>query len=250
MKTGMKQVRWMTVLSICLTFSACGGPKSIGDAVRRGDVHDVRVLLERGEDPNQEDGQGKPILIGAVQSGNLEIVQLLLQHGVAVDATYEGVPALIFAALPSTRCSAPMLRELLSNGANPDVTDSLTRATPLLNVAAAGDEECVALLLEAGANTEVRDAAGGGLVYHTALSGNVELLKSFASLGVPVDTPDSHGVTPLMIAAAAGNSAMVGFLIQKGANRCALDKRGRSPRDIALQNHHRELQDFLPVCFR
>jgi hypothetical protein len=51
------------------------------EAVARGGVANVRKLLAEGVSPDAKDGEGRSALFLAAQSGNVEIVDVLLQHG-------------------------------------------------------------------------------------------------------------------------------------------------------------------------
>lgn len=51
------------------------------DAVARGGVANVRKLLAEGVSPDAKDGEGRSALLLAAQSGKVEIVDVLLQHG-------------------------------------------------------------------------------------------------------------------------------------------------------------------------
>ena len=48
----------------------------------------VRLLLERGADPNAVDGQGWPPIAFAMRDGKLKIVEMLLTHGAKVDLAW------------------------------------------------------------------------------------------------------------------------------------------------------------------
>jgi len=56
------------------------------EAVKKGHVAIVHAFLAKGADVNARDASGGPALHWAVGSGKPEIVQLLLEHDVEVDA--------------------------------------------------------------------------------------------------------------------------------------------------------------------
>jgi uncharacterized protein len=58
-------------------------------AVARRDVEIVKMLLERGADPNAKQERGFVPLHDAAANGNLALVQLLVTHGALVDARSE-----------------------------------------------------------------------------------------------------------------------------------------------------------------
>ena len=61
--------------------------KPIVKAVREGDEEKVRQALLKGENPNQNDSSGRPLLMIAVMDGQVAVVQTLLKGGAVADAT-------------------------------------------------------------------------------------------------------------------------------------------------------------------
>src|SRR5258706_394544 len=59
-------------------------------AVREGDEEKVRQALLKGENPNQIDTSGQPLLMVAVLAGQTAVVETLLKGGAIVDATDTG----------------------------------------------------------------------------------------------------------------------------------------------------------------
>ena len=73
--------------------------KPIVKAVREGDDEKVRQALLKGENPNQNDTSGQPLLMVAVMAGQITVVETLLKGGAIVDATdREGYTSLFQAA--------------------------------------------------------------------------------------------------------------------------------------------------------
>jgi len=58
----------------------------IWEAVRRGRANVVRLLLERGADPNHVWPMGATLLHLAANTGNREIVQILIEAGMDINA--------------------------------------------------------------------------------------------------------------------------------------------------------------------
>src|SRR5258708_27436418 len=70
--------------------------KPIVKAVREGDEEKVRQSLLKGENPNQNDTSGQPLLMVAVLAGQIAVVETLLKGGSVVDALdREGYTSLI-----------------------------------------------------------------------------------------------------------------------------------------------------------
>jgi len=67
------------------------------------------------------------------------------------------------------------------------------------------------------------------MLHWAAAQGDLELVKSLVEEGkTPVDIRDRDGRTPLLVAAAGGKTAVIGYLVSQGADLGALDKAGRT----------------------
>lgn len=99
------------------------------------------LLLEAGADPNIPDKSGNSALMGVAFKGYIHIVQLLIEHKVAVDQqNYNGATALIFAA---TFGHKDIVHLLLQQNADLDLKDrhgntALSHATMQENEAIIG----------------------------------------------------------------------------------------------------------------
>jgi len=169
---------------------ACAGAAparaQLVEAARSGDAAAVRGLLAQGLDVNQASGDGLTALHAAAEKGSLEIVDLLLEHGAAIEPTTRigSYTPLHLAALGG---HASVAMRLLEGGADPDAVTTNSGVTPLhLAAAAFGGEETVAALLRSGAHPNAREA--------------------------------SAGQTPLMFAAAENRAAAVRELLRGGAD--------------------------------
>jgi ankyrin repeat protein len=94
---------------------------------------------------------------------------------------------------------------LIENGANVDAVDSFHQ-TALMVAAAAGNLGIVTALLEAGAKVGVRDQAGA-----TALTLAIKAGQAPCALALAANPEALRGVSPLMLAAKSGNTAIINF---------------------------------------
>lgn len=131
--------------------------KPIVKAVREGDEDKVRGALLKGENANQIDSNGQPLLMIAVIAGQLAVAQTLLKGGAFPDTTdKEGNTSLIRAA---EKGDAEMVELLLNNKARPDL-QTRQGATALSIAARRGNAEVVQALLAKKADPNKADFTG------------------------------------------------------------------------------------------
>ncbi len=211
----------------------------------------AQVLLDRGANPNLADETGMAALYAAVDMNTL--------------AWTHGRPG----PAPSGRLdSLDIIRSLLDHGADPNATLKTPIArrhhndapgflgagtTPLMRAASAGDAATVRLLLARGASpalvqknrtTSLMLAAGLGWnpnpdvpAGRGAEADLLETVKIFlaGATANSVDAVNENGDTALHGAAASGADAIVRLLVENGAPLNVVNKRGRTPLDVALE---------------
>ena len=231
-------------------------------AAREGDVESARLLMAAGADVNAIAGDGKDALGLAIFNGNYEFASLLIDHHSNVNhADTQRFTPLFWAVDRRNMETAPnfpwmvtadplaLIRKLLDAGADPNAlvnntprarmragSPRIVFATALMRAAFSGDLELVKLLLSHGADprvvsadgeTMVEAAAGLGFIqgYNKGRSAaeRLDCVKLFADLGADVNQPDDYGITPLMVAANMGDTKIVQYLVDAGADLAAYD---------------------------
>jgi beta-lactamase regulating signal transducer with metallopeptidase domain/ankyrin repeat protein len=132
------------IMSYCVTF---------------GPVEMVQWFIDRGVDPskltNAQDGQ--TLLFDA---GNAAIVELLIEHGVPVDARSKNGGTALLEACAWNKESAAIAGVLLKHGADPNAVDN-NGMTPLMR---AKDGATVDVLVKYGADLKVKSKEGASLI--------------------------------------------------------------------------------------
>jgi ankyrin repeat protein len=213
-------------------------------AIVNGRLDLAMYLLHRGADPNLATLSGLTALYATIdvqwaphasypqpsteqeQSGYLELMHALLDHGANVNA-------LLGEKL--------WFRSLFSDSTWIDPVG----ATPLWRAAQSSDIAAIRLLVAHGADpklatkngdTPLMVAAGVGWAANWSVNAPVPALdavKYLLQLGNDVNLSDSRGYTPLHGTAYIGNNEMVIYLASKGAKVDARSKAGDSPADMA-----------------
>ncbi|XP_049855289.1 CARD- and ANK-domain containing inflammasome adapter protein-like [Schistocerca gregaria] len=94
------------------------------------------------------------------------------------------------------------------------------RSTPLHVAAANRRDAVVRLLLEAGADCEVRDDRGRTALHAAAASGSVHALRLLLDAGSDPESQDSEGNTAMHLASQAGHTTILNVMFDRGVSRC------------------------------
>src|SRR5262249_53001097 len=180
-----------------------GGMTALMVAAFGGNLDPVRALVAKRADVNAQDNQGRTALMAAVSNGDAAVVTALLDAGAKIDAAdANGGVALTYAAAVE---SADAIDVLLKRGARPAANDLMLASSGCATPAVRG-------LLGAGLG------ANGGIDGRAPLLAAVgENCADTAALlldrGANVDVRDSDGRTPLIVATAAGFVDVVRLLL-------------------------------------
>ena len=199
-----------SIVTVAYFFASAGSFEDFFVAIRNDNTATVNELLSRGFDPNTRDAKGQPGLTIAMQEhslkaalallahpavdvnalnqagesalmmaalkGDLDGVQLLLEHGAKVNQT--GWSPLHYAA---TGLNPQVVQLLLSRGAELDA-GSPNGTTPLMMAAQYGSEDSVKLLLDSGADPKRRNQLDLGVVDFARRAGRDALVKRLEPL--------------------------------------------------------------------
>lgn len=163
------------------------------EAVKRGDVNEVTRFIEEGVDINLTNDLGGTAVHIASGSENIKMVELLLNHGAAVDGVREHV------------------------------------VTPLQCAAMDGNVKMAEYLISRGAFVNKRSQEGYTPIYRAALNGNLKMVELLISQGADVNIADNNLETPLHMAANRGHFEVAKVLIINGADVNARESGGNTP---------------------
>jgi len=145
----------------------------------------VTLLLARGAAKEHRDKKGFTPLIHASTAGHMAVVEILLDHGVDIEAQSER-----------------------------------TKDTALSLACSGGRYEVVELLLQRGANREHRNVSDYTPLALAASGGYVNIIRLLLSHGAEINsrTGSKLGISPLMLAAMNGHAAAVSLLVDMGSD--------------------------------
>ncbi len=139
-----------------LAAAACGEEPGLHNKTEVNSAATCRLLLQRGANVHHTDASGSTPLIIAARAGEPENVRILLEHGADVNArNHEGHTPLISALLPTT----DKVRLTFSPTTQEARQRTMECITPLFEQLPC-IEQTVRILLNAGADSTLRDNSG------------------------------------------------------------------------------------------
>ena len=179
-------------------------------AVFKGHSKCTQLLIEAGADVNGKK-DCKPIMAAAF-TGSFECMKILINAGADVNK----VETSCVIGLIKAYTYDPKDADLCWNiELDPDA-ESLEESVSLINATRFGHEQCVDLLIKAGAEINRASIEGKTVLMYAVIKHRVNCVDVLISAGADVNVIDSHGNTPFIFSCYCGvNTAKL--LLQAGA---------------------------------
>ena len=224
------------------------------EAVDEGSVKSMKHLLEAGAKVNYYWTQDTTAIGMAASEGNLDCLQLLLDHGADINGFGNSIPPLHIAVAEDQRA---IVDYLISQKVNINKKDVDGR-TPLMYAASEGHKFMAKKLISAGADNSIVDLKSISdntnaevgeehdlldysktensdknntrpEIHQATQDGLIEKVERMVKQGADVNMRDDYGRTPLHIASAENHNIDMRVLIDLGADINAQDNQGRTP---------------------
>ena len=212
-------------------------------AANAGHEHTVKVLLQRGANPDAVDFEDWTALHMAAAKGFEPVVKVLLAEGAKVTFN-EAACQNTGLHLASLHNHDGTIRALIQGGADPEALDA-DSFTPLQIAVNARHESAVRTLVENGASPNVKK--GFFPLIRAVSFKNAVMVKALLELGhASTEVRDEDGWTPMHYAANTGCSDIIKILLQHGANpNDTYTEPGESPLWRAVVNRHEDAAQVL-----
>ncbi|KAL1637063.1 hypothetical protein SLS56_000719 [Neofusicoccum ribis] len=197
----------------------------IYQAVVHNWVSVVKRLISEGADlTRREYLTGKTVLHGAVLGGSTEILELLLEKDININAAdADGITALHEAVY---RGQSPLVDALLRAKADPNACDN-KGDSPIICAVRCRHAHLIKPLISAGANPRLLDAEGQSAGCVAAIVGDIAVLGALFAADSPIGHRNVDGQNPLHIAVDSIKEAVVDILLRNCPNYMTeFDKEG------------------------
>ncbi|WP_265027666.1 ankyrin repeat domain-containing protein [Wolbachia endosymbiont (group B) of Chorthippus parallelus] len=231
-------------------------------AARHGRLAVVEFLIGEDADINLKDtNRNKPLHVAA-QYGHTNVMEFFLRknrEGLSIDDKgISGKTALHQAAEKSHSASVEFLIE---KGADINIQDSeentplqlatdpeiikLLQDKVLFNAVKQGDRDKISEYLTSGADVDVTNRWGWGMLHIAAENGDLSMIRFLQSKGANLNMKSISGESPLHVATKNGYKNVAEFLLEHGVSASEPGKNNKTPLHYAAEEGYFELVKLL-----
>lgn len=183
-------------------------------AAQKGFTRLVNILVNHGADVNHKNGSGKDSLMLACFAGHLDVVKYLRKFGASWESRDKGGSTAMHWAADGGHLN--VINYMLHDGCKVDVKDNISLWTPLMRVSAVtGNADVASLLVKAGADVNMRDKDGKTPLMVAVLNNHEKLVQLLSEKGADHQVKNEYGAGVLDMAKAFGRQNIVNFLENK-----------------------------------
>ena len=183
-------------------------------------------------------------LLQAIHAGDAKTLRVALDQGVDVRSLrsrHGGSPLALAARQGSAECVAM----LIEAGANLNGDDG-AKWSAAHWAAATGAMECLQLLMKAGVDWSARDGLGSSPLAQAVWQGQTPAALFLIDQGAPLDLRDQDGHSAAMVASLRGHAKILARLIEAGADLSLRNHQGKTAFDLA--SSHPGLQSLVQMA--
>ncbi|TSW08324.1 DNA polymerase epsilon subunit 2 [Bagarius yarrelli] len=176
-------------------------------AAQKGFIRMIKILVEHGADIHMKNGSGKDPLMLACFAGHLDIVKHLRKSGATWQSQDTGGCSPLHWAADGGHL--PIITYMIKDGCELDIRDTVSQWTPLMRVSAvSGNANVASLLIQAGADVNVRDKDGKTPLMVAVLNNHEQLVRLLMDSGADWDVKNEFGSSAIEMAKAFGKQVI------------------------------------------
>lgn len=202
----------------------------------------LKVLLERGADPNLTNKWGKGPLHLAASEGYVDIVELLVINGAVVNSRDKKSWTPLRWAIFNGRTE--VAEWLIKNNAETDFPE-YEYGTLIHEAASCGCKDLLNSIVGKAGFIHSLNKSGGTLLHSAAQGGLDDLIEELFKSDFDIDAIDYYGLTPLHRAAYFNQEASAQKLISLGVKLNAKCFGGKTPYNYAKVEGHSKIIELL-----
>ena len=226
-----------------------GRAEKLSAALRNNKCARVEKLIVNGADVNQADAEGTKPLQNAAESGCMQCLTVLLNHGAGIGATVSmDAPSAVSIAAANGHVDA--LKYLLDRCTDESVINGeREEQSPLHYACYYGEIDALCYIIEKYPHF-VHLSASADINYCTSLhtaaeNGDVKCIEVLFQHDADIDAVDADGTAALTYAVSSGKLAAVQFLYDCGASAITANRSDWLPLHNAYSNGYVEVARFL-----
>jgi len=210
-------------------------------AASNGDSVSVEMLIRKGVNINAT-YQGVNSMMFAAQNGHTDIVKILLKNDAKPNVrAVDGNTSLILSILNGYIETAEYL---IRNGADINISD-YDQVTPLMHAIAVDSFYLPDLLLYYGADIALKDNKGKNALMLASKLGHFEIVIKLLEGGADINSSDNEGNTPLHYATTTGKTDVMEILLLNGAKIDEKNFAGYTSLSIAIARNNYQAAKIL-----
>ena len=219
--------------------------KKIGEAllqaVHKGNLEVVKILVDNGADVNSSVSKNTRALILAAERDKFEIVKYLVENGADVNLRdYGNTTALMMASFENLE----IVRYLIEKGADVNAKNN-NKYTALSQATLTGHIDIVKCLVENGIDVNSKDYFDNTALISASENGRLNIVKYLVEHGADVNIANELNITALSIASQLGRFEVVKYLVENGADVTKKNSDNKTPLMLAKERGNSELIRYL-----